>query len=192
MSERYYTTHEVSRFCNVYPSTVINWINEGVLSAFTTPGGHRRIKREDIIRLMKKNHMPIPKELMEGPSSKVLVIDDDPKIIRLIKTILEAEDGLEVKTAKSGFEGGLIISEDRPDMILLDFLMPDLDGFEVCKRLRQDEKTRHIPIIAVTILSDQKDIKRMYACGVTDYLAKPFKANELLDKVRRHISQRRR
>lgn len=186
MPEEYYTTHEVSKFCNVYPTTVINWINDGILPAFTTPGGHRRIKKEDLVELMKKNNMPLPEELKGNNKYKILVIDDDVKILKLIRTILETEPDLEIIAAKSGFEGGLIINEIRPDIILLDFLMPEIDGFEITKRLKEDAKTKNIPIIAVTLLRDQKEIKKMYACGITDYLAKPFKAAELIEKIRKY------
>ena len=131
MIKNFYTTHEVSRFCNVYPTTVINWIKEGLLPAYTTPGGHRRIKRDDLLNLMKKSNMPVPKELIRGGKNRVLVIDDDAKILRMIKTILSQEE-LEVSTADSGFQAGLLISNWLPDIILLDILMPDIDGFEVC------------------------------------------------------------
>ena len=63
MGKDFYTTHQVSKFCGVYPTTVINWVEEEKLPAYTTPGGHRRIKRDDLIKLMKKNNMPIPEEL---------------------------------------------------------------------------------------------------------------------------------
>ena len=92
MIKNFYTTHEISRFCNVYPTTVINWIKDGMLPAYTTPGGHRRIKREDILHLMKKNNMPIPDELSKTGKDRVLVIDDDPKILRMIQTILSQEE----------------------------------------------------------------------------------------------------
>ena len=85
MLNQYYTTHQVSKFCNVYPTTVINWIEEGILPAFTTPGGHRRIKKEDIINLMNKNNMPIPQELLKDNKTKVLVIDDDLKISKSVR-----------------------------------------------------------------------------------------------------------
>ena len=80
MAKDFYTTHEISRFCNVYPTTVINWIKDGLLPAYTTPGGHRRIKKIDLVKLMKKNNMPVPDELAKSGKNKVLVIDDDPKI----------------------------------------------------------------------------------------------------------------
>lgn len=187
MNKKSYTTHQVSRFCDVYPTTVIKWIKEGILPAFTTPGGHRRIKREDILNLMNKNNMPIPEELTKGNKYRVVVIDDEQKIRRMIQMIFLAEDDFEVRTAASGFEAGTIISNWEPDIILLDFLMPNVDGFEVCRRLKADDKTKDIPIIAVTVLKGEKELKKMRNAGITDYISKPFKSEELVHKIRHHL-----
>lgn len=187
MAKDFYTTHQVSKFCKVYPTTVINWIKEGLLAAYTTPGGHRRIKREDLLRLMKKNNMPIPDEVIKEEKNRVLVIDDDPKILKMIQTVLSVEGDLEVLAASSGFQAGLTVSSWMPDLILLDMLMPDIDGFEVCRRLKADEKTKDIPIIAVTVLKDPKEIKKMRSAGITDYISKPFNAQELIKKIKEHL-----
>ena len=187
MAKDFYTTHEVSKFCNVYPTTVINWIKEGLLPAYTTPGGHRRIKRDDLLKLMQKNNMPVPQELVKGDKNRVLVIDDDPKILRMINTVLSSEKDLEILTADSGFQAGLTVSLWMPDIILLDMLMPGVDGFEVCRRLKSDEKTKDIPIIAVTVLKDPKEIKKMHSCGIADYISKPFKSEDLVRKIKEHL-----
>lgn len=187
MPKNFYTTHEISKFCNVYPTTVINWVKEGKLPAYTTPGGHRRIKKDDLLALMKKNNMPIPENLSKGEKHIALVIDDDQKILRMIKTILSQEEELQVITAENGFEAGLIIYKTMPDIILLDFLMPDIDGFEVCRRLKSDEKTKDITIIAVTVLKEPKEIQKMISAGATDYISKPFKSEELVKKIKEHL-----
>lgn len=187
MVKNFYTTHEVSKFCNVYPTTVINWIKEGKLPAYTTPGGHRRIKKEDLLELMQKNNMPIPENLTTGQKHVVLIIDDDLKILQMIKTVLSAEEGLQIITAESGFVAGLTIYNNIPDIILLDFLMPNMSGFEVCRRLKSDEKTKDIPIIAVTALKEPEEIKKMFSAGITDLISKPFTSEELLKKVKKHL-----
>jgi len=187
MGKNFYTTHEVSKFCNVYPTTVINWIKEGKLPAYTTAGGHRRIKKEDLLELMKKNNMPIPENLAKGEKHVVLIIDDDPKILQMIKTVFSREEGLQVITAESGFVAGLTIYNNMPDIILLDFLMPNMSGFEVCRRLKSDEKTKDIPIIAVTALKEQEEVKKMFSAGIVDLVSKPFKSEELLKKVKEHL-----
>jgi len=188
MGKNFYTTHQASKFCAVYPTTVINWIKEGKLPAYTTPGGHRRIKRDDLLTLMKKNGMPIPEELTKGNKNRVLVIDDDPKILRMINTVLSSEEDFEVSTAESGFQAGLKIANWLPDIILLDMLMPEIDGFEICQQLRADEKTKDVPIIAVTVLKEQKEIEKMFSVGITDCISKPFKSDELVRKIKEHLS----
>jgi excisionase family DNA binding protein len=187
MGKNFYTTHEVSKFCNVYPTTVINWIKEGKLPAYTTPGGHRRIKKEDLLELMRKNNMPIPENLVKNEKHVVLIIDDDTKILQMMKTVLSQEESLQIITAGSGFEAGLSIYNNMPDIILLDFLMPNMDGFEVCHKLKSDEKTKDIPIIAVTALKEPEEIKKMFSAGITDLVSKPFKSEELLNKVKKHM-----
>jgi excisionase family DNA binding protein len=187
MGKNFYTTHEVSKFCNVYPTTVINWIKEGKLPAYTTPGGHRRIKKEDLLELMRKNSMPIPDNLIKDENHVVLVIDDDTKILQMIKTVLSQEEGLQIITAESGFVAGLTIYSNMPDLILLDFLMPNMNGFEVCRRLKSGEKTKDIPIIAITALKEPEEIKKMFSAGIVDLVSKPFKSEELLKKVKEHL-----
>ncbi len=186
MIKNFYTTHEVSRFCNVYPTTVINWIKEGLLPAYTTPGGHRRVKKDDLLNLIKKNNMPIPEELSRGDKNRVLVIDDDPKILTMIKMIL-SQEGFEVTTADSGFQAGILISHWLPDIILLDLLMPEIGGLEISRRLKADERTKDIPIIAVTVLKDEKEIQEMFSAGIADCISKPFKSEELVKKVTAHL-----
>lgn len=189
MRKEFYTTHEASKLCKVYPSTIINWIKEGLLPAYSTAGGHRRIKRDDLINFMKLHNMPLPEELLkERDKYRILVIDDDPKILKMIETILSSYKNLEVKTAKSGFEAGLLISNWQPDLITLDFLMPQMDGFEVCKKLREDKKTKDIPILAITVLKEDKELKRMFDVGINDHLSKPFVAQELVKKIEKLLS----
>lgn len=171
----------------MYPATVINWIKDGLLPAYTTPGGHRRIKKNDILQLMKKNNMPIPTELSQSDKFRVLIIDDDPKILKMISMIVSGEDYLEVVTAESGFHAGMVVSSTTPDIILLDFLMPDMDGFEVCRRLRADERTKDIPIIAVTVLKNPDELNKMKAAGITDHVAKPFKSDDIIAMVKKHL-----
>ena len=131
--------------------------------------------------------MPIPEELTKTDKNRVLIVDDDPKILKMIKTILSGEEELEVATANSGFHAGALIYQWLPDIILLDLLMPEMDGFEVCRQLRSNDKTKDITVIALTVLKDPKDIKKMHAAGITDYLSKPFKSEELIKRVKAHL-----
>jgi len=177
-----YTTHQIAKSCNVHHTTVINWVNEGKLKAYTTPGGHRRVKEDELIKFMKKYEIPIPEKIL-SKRKKILVVDDDIEALEELKQALGG-DGFELDFASNGFEAGRKIYTKKPDLILLDFKMPGLDGFEVCKILRMYEDTNDIPIIAVTVLNTKDDIKKIKACGVKEYIPKPVNIEKLLKAIR--------
>ena len=111
-----------------------------------------------------------------------MIVDDDPDALALMENIL-TNDGFELIKVSNATEVGLRAAQLSPDIILLDFLMPEINGFDVCKALRNNELTRGIPIMAVTCLSKEEDIERIFDCGSDEYLAKPFKVDQLLEKI---------
>ena len=116
-------------------------------------------------------------------AKKVLIIDDDPDIVEVTKLTLE-QHGYEVVTAADGDEGLQRVKEDPPDLILLDVMMPKMSGFEVCRIVKGNPKTAHIPIIMVTALSELGDIERAIKFGTDDFLSKPVNKWELVTRVR--------
>jgi len=178
------STYQVANLCNVHHTTVINWVNDGVLKAYTTPGGHRRIRKDDVVTFMKDFEMPVPKELSKS-TKLVLIIDDDPEALWELKEAL-GNISIKLDFALNGFEAGRKIYRKKPDLILLDFKMPGMDGFQVCEALHRDNETAHIPIIATTILNSEEDINRITELGVCEYLAKPIdieKLKEIIKKI---------
>ena len=122
--------------------------------------------------------------------AKILLVEDnemnrDMLSRRLIKR------GFDVVTAIDGQQGVEMAASESPDLILLDFLMPEINGFEVCKALRENELTRSTPIMAVTCLTKEQDIERIFDSGADEYLAKPFKVEDLVEKVRDLIGRGR-
>lgn len=115
--------------------------------------------------------------------SKILVIDDDQAIAELIKVNLDLL-GHQVTTANDGIKGLALAQQSRPDLIVLDVMMPDLDGFTVCQRLRQNKETNGIPILMLTALGMTKDKVKGFDAGADDYLTKPFEIPELAVRVR--------
>ena len=176
------TTHQTARLCNVHHTTVINWINEGKLHAYVTPGGHRRIHEDDLIRFMKKYQIPIPERLL-SKRKKILMVDDDIEFLEELKIALGKND-FDLDFASNGFEAGRKIYTKKPSLILLDFKIPGLDGFEVCKILHMYEDTKRIPIFAVTALNSKQEIKNIKACGVKEYIPKPVNVEKLIQSVR--------
>ncbi len=186
--QKAYTTFEAAKICHVTHHSIKNWIKQGLIKASRTPGGHYRILERDLDRFREKFDM-FPRE--KGPLSKrIMVVDDDADALKLMENLL-TDEGFELIPVSNATEVGLKASQMMPDLILLDFLMPELNGFEVCAALRDNELTRSIPIMAVTCLAKERDIERIFECGADDYLAKPFKVDTLLEKVRELIGRGR-
>lgn len=119
-------------------------------------------------------------------NDRILVVDDQPEILKILCHRLEQE-GYQTRTAKTGFEVGFLVGDFRPDLIFLDIMLPGIDGVEVTRRLRADPRTRTIKIIGMSATSDQGLIDRMRAAGIDDFMPKPFKLNEVKERVTRLI-----
>lgn len=116
-------------------------------------------------------------------SKRILVVDDEPAIARLIKMSLSV-DGYEAVTATSGFEAMERVEEKKPDLVILDIMMPGMNGYEVCAELRTKPETQNIKIIFLSAKGNSGDAERGLAMGAVDYIIKPFDPEELLDKVK--------
>ena len=113
---------------------------------------------------------------------KVAVVDDDPELVQSVKVILKVA-GAQVFGARNGISGYLMIRRERPDVVLLDIMMPDMDGFEVCRKLKLDSITKGIPIIFLTARSGQAHIDMGLSLGAQGYITKPFEHDDLVDKI---------
>ena len=186
--EKAYTTFEAAKICHVTHHSIKNWIKQGLIRTSRTPGGHYRILEHDLDAFREEYDM-FPRE--KGATKKcVMIVDDDPDALALMEKIL-TEEGVEIVKVSNATEVGLKAAQLTPDLILLDFLMPDINGFDVSKAIRENELTRTIPIMAVTCLTKEEDIERIFECGADEYLAKPFKVEQLQEKVRELIGRER-
>ena len=118
------------------------------------------------------------------PPSKVLVVDDNPQNMELLEAYMEELTGVTTVRASNGEEALRKVEAERPDLILLDVMMPRMSGFEVCKRLKSDPTTKHIPVIMVTALHEMGDIERGVEVGTDDFITKPVNRVDLLTRVR--------
>ncbi|MGF1601964.1 MAG: response regulator [Thermosynechococcaceae cyanobacterium] len=124
-----------------------------------------------------------------APAANILVIDDTPANLRLLQKIL-TEHGYQVRPVTDGAMALTAARLDPPDLILLDIKMPELDGYEVCRRLKADEKTREVPVIFLTVLDDAIDIVKGFALGGVDYITKPVKTGELIARIGSQVQLR--
>jgi CheY-like chemotaxis protein len=122
--------------------------------------------------------------------ARILVVDDEPDIRVLMRMMLE-KAGHEVVEAGSGEEGLRMLGSDNPDLVLLDVMMPGLKGWEVCERIKADEKMRSIPVVMFTVRTSKEDIKHSMACCADAHINKPFDRKELLSTVERLLRNRK-
>ncbi len=115
-------------------------------------------------------------------NKRILVCDDDPVVRQLLQVNLELE-GSEVLLSEDGEMGVRVAQSERPDLIILDVMMPGMDGYEVCEKLRKLEATRDIPIVFLSAMTGKADIEKGKMCGVTRYLTKPFDSEQLIDAL---------
>lgn len=120
----------------------------------------------------------------------VLLAEDNPQHLELLEAYLEGMSELRLITAVNGEEALAKIQEESPDLVLLDIMMPKMSGFEVCKRVKSDPKTRDILVVMVTALNETGDIERAAECGTDDYLSKPVDRKALVDLIRKLLAAR--
>lgn len=183
-----YTTFEAAKICHVTHHSIKNWIKQGLIKASRTPGGHYRILEPDLDQFREEYDM-FPRD-KGAAKERIMIVDDEPDALTLMENIL-SDQGYELITVSNATEVGLKAAQLSPDLILLDFLMPEVNGFDVCKALRANDLTRSIPIMAVTCLTKEEDIERIFECGADEYLPKPFKMEQLQEKVQELIGKGR-
>ena len=178
------TVYQASQYCGVSPKTIANWIDEGHLTAFRTVGGHRRVRKQDLDAFLRNKGMPIQTEIDESERKKILVIDDDKLIVETIVTALEEEPhNYEILSASDGFEAGIQVSHFNPHLVILDIMMPDIDGFEVCKKLKRDPATSHVKILVLSAYMDEENHERMKQQGADVCFSKPLPLEKLKKEV---------
>ncbi len=126
------------------------------------------------------------------PPYTVLVAEDNPQHLELLETYLEDVSEVRVVSAANGLEAMTKVTQESPDLVLLDIMMPKMSGFEVCKRIKNDPKTRDIIVVMVTALNETSDIERAAECGTDDYLSKPVDRKALVDLLRTLLTAKSR
>lgn len=176
----YLTPNEAASLLMVSPITIRQWAAKGLLKAELTLGGHRRFFRYEIERFARDNGLTLQRSAVEN-ESRLLVVDDDPQVANLIREVLSQHEGLTIESASDGFDAGVKVQQFLPDVMLIDLMMPGLDGFEVCRRLKADPVTRSIRLIAMTGYPSSENTERALAVGAECCLSKPFDTQLLFE-----------
>jgi excisionase family DNA binding protein len=184
-ADRYFSSHEVSEILGVTPSSVVKWVSDGLLKAFRTPGGHRRIPAAELVRFSAEHGMPIPAALRELTIGKVLVADDDTHFLASLKRAFKVHgDEFHLQTADNGVEALMWVGCLRPDLLILDIRMPGLDGFDVLKRLKANPHTKAMTVIAISGHMAATTSERCKKLGAAICLEKPVSVSGLLETLR--------
>ncbi|HIJ67167.1 MAG TPA: response regulator [Planctomycetes bacterium] len=177
-----YTTGEAAEVCSVSQQTIIRCFDSGRLEGFRIPGSRfRRIPRESLIKFMKDNDIPLDR--FSSGKKKVLIVDDDPEIVELMVDVLTRDGRFDVKTASSGYDAGLITQQFCPDLIILDYMLPDVNGNVVCQTIKSNTEFSDTKIIIVSGVVNQSEISVLLKAGAEDFMKKPFNITELVDKI---------
>jgi excisionase family DNA binding protein len=181
------TTGEAASHCRVSLQALRRWIRDGRLRAFQTPGGHARIEVAEFQRFLKECGMP-PYPAGKGQAAqRVLVVEDDPDIRQILTALLAAQpQPLAVETAEDGYDALIKVGTFKPTVLILDVVMPKLDGLEVCRRLKASPETRDIRILAVT--GHPAMAEPVVAAGAEACIAKPFDFEVLGKELERFLA----
>ena len=177
-----FTTGEAAKICKVSQQTIIRCFDNGQLKGFRVPGSRfRRIPREALYKFMRDNG--IPTDALESGKRKVLLVDDDVELVELMSKVLEEDGRFEVRIANNGFDAGMMVKEYRPDLIVLDVMLPDINGKEVCHRVRADSTLEDVRILCISGMIEDDKIQELKLSGADDFLHKPFDIEELIDRM---------
>ncbi len=177
-----FTTGEAADICRVSQQTIIRCFDAGRLEGFRVPGSRfRRIPRQSLVRFMQENKIPL--DAIESGKRKVLIVDDDAEIVELIVDVLGRDGRFETETASSGYEAGIATQRFRPELILLDYMLPDVNGNVVCQTIRKNPEFQNIRIIIVSGVVKQDEIAQLLKSGAQDFIRKPFDVAELTGKI---------
>jgi two-component system OmpR family response regulator len=189
---RFFTTSEVARYCAVTNDGVLKWIKSGKLKAFSTPGGHYRISSDDFRQFLQKYEIPIDESFFRAPARgrTVLVVDDEADIREVVRRILATLTvDLRVEEASDGYEAGIKVGTLQPDLVIMDVMMPKVDGLSLCRSIRENPATRHMKVLAITAFPEQDNIKKMYDAGADLCLMKPLQFDHFRLEVLRLLDE---
>ncbi|MEQ8860229.1 MAG: response regulator [Pseudomonadales bacterium] len=176
VDKTFLTPNEAAALLMVSPITVRQWAQKGLIEAQTTAGGHRRFSREVIETFARQRGIELPTS-----QQRLLIVDDNRELNGFLVALFGAHvPDLEVFSAFDGFDAGRQVQAHRPTVVLLDIMMPGIDGIEVCRSLKQDPATRDIRVVAMTGYHTPEVEKKILAAGARVLLKKPFSSEDVL------------
>lgn len=190
-----YSALEVANICGVVNQTAINWIRNGYLAAFSTPGGQYRIYLDDLVAFMTSRNMRVPKDLLDAhqkvsaPKNAILIVDDDKGLNSVLAKYMQKKfETITVYQAYDGFEAGSLLTEKKPRCVILDLDLPGVDGFNICKKIRTSDEFANPIVFVVTALQDDDIEERVKKIGADEFFRKPINLTQVADALRKYIN----
>ncbi len=180
-----FTTGEAAQICNISQQTIIRCFDSGRLEGFRIPGSRfRRIPRDNLVKFMKENGIPLDNLNAEKNGKiKVLIVDDDVEIVELLVDVLSRDGRFEIQTAGSGYEAGLKTEQFHPDVIILDYMLPDVNGNVVCRTIKSNPNFENIQIIIVSGVANPEEVQDLLNAGAAEFIKKPFNIADLINRI---------
>jgi excisionase family DNA binding protein len=186
-AKQVFTTGEAAEICKVSQQTIIRCFDSGRLQGFRVPGSRfRRIPRAELIRFMKTNE--IPTDALESSAKRILIVDDDEKIVEMLQDLLGSDDRFDLRTAATGYDAGMLTEQFRPHLILLDFMLPDINGNLVCQRIKSNAELAETKVLIISGVVNQREIDELSEHGADGFIKKPFDVEELLTRIEDLVS----
>ena len=177
-----FTTGEAAEICGLSQQTIIRCFDSGQLGGFRVPGSKfRRIPRDKLLRFIKENGIPL--DGLESDKTRVLVVDDDPDIVELLVDALASDGRFEVRTANTGFDAGVEANRFRPDVVILDYMLPDINGNVVCKTIRESEDLQYTRILIISGVVNRAEVDGLLEAGADDFIKKPFNIETVIERI---------
>jgi len=191
-AKKYWGTQRVARICQVSPTTVANWIDQGHLKGHKTPTGRRRVVVDDLAAFLRAHGMPVPPELLGAPVSQpvVVLVEDDERYRQALRTLISRTAvQVELIEARNGVDGLLEIGRSDPDLIVLDYGLPDLNAEQVVERLLDPERKLAAEVIVITGGIDQEAQDRLRHAGVREIVGKASGMGAVIEAIRQALAR---
>ncbi len=177
-----FTTGEVAEVCQISQQTVIRCFDNARIKGFRIPGSRfRRVPREFLVLFMKENGIPLSR--LQRGKKRILVVDDDPDIVEMLTDLLQRDGRFEVQTARTGYDAGLMTQQFNPDAMILDYMLPDINGNVVLETVRKTPALAHIKVILVSGAVNPEEVQALLNAGANDFIKKPFDIDHLIARI---------
>ncbi len=182
MKKEVYTIPEVAKILKLSRHTVFHWVKKGYLKAYRPAiNAAWKITREEVFRYMKEHDIPM--EFLNGDIIKILVVDDEVSLTRMIENAFQDIDKFQIETANSGFIAGAKLESFKPDVVVLDIFLGDMDGREFFDHIQDQPELNKIRVIGITGKLSQDEIQPLLDKGFSAFLQKPFNMNKLKETI---------